>query len=362
MIDVLLLVVLAGIINGSYGTPTKYMKSWDYNLSWFTFSIFGFFVLPFLTLFIIPDSLKLFYYLPIDVLIIIIIFGVIFGIGQILVAKSFAYIGLGLAFVINISIGTIGATLIPLLWTKEINSIYLILTFSGVILFLLAVILGGKAGAIRDKSTRGLKTENSKETVNTLKGILYAVAGGVGSALEGTAYIYSNPVISKAAEPYIHVSGFSVGTFVWVLIFIIAGIPFIIYYFWVSFKKGHFAMYKINKSKIYWIYAIGMGLCFWISVLLYSKASLDVGGTLGPAIVWPMFMIIIIFTSNTWGFVTGEWKGAKRSAVNYMKFSIIIFVLAIILFALSSKFNNSTVNHHAKLKSENILSSQIKNA
>lgn len=356
MINVLLLVILAGIINGSYGTPTKYMKSWNHNLSWFTFSIFGFFVLPFLTLFIIPDCLTLFHYLPIKLLILIAVLSIIFGIGQILVAKSFSYIGLGLAFVINISIGTIGATLIPLLWTQGINSTYLLLTFSGVALFLLAVILGGVAGSIRDKNRSKADSQTSKETTQTLRGILYAIAGGIGSALEGTAYIYSNPIISKATEHHIQVSGFAIGTFTWILIFILAGIPFIIYYFYASFKNDYFRMYKAKNAKIYWICALSMGLCFWISVLLYSKASLDVGGTLGPAIVWPMFMIIIIFTSNIWGFVTGEWKEAKRSAVNYMKLSIVIFVLAIILFALSSKFNNSVINNTIYSKSKNVAS------
>ncbi len=70
--------------------------------------------------------------------------------------------------------------------------------------------------------------------------------------------------------------------------------------------------------------------------MFFSEASIVVGGNLAPMITWPLFMVFIILVSNFWGWVTGEWKNAGRKAISYIWLSVVVFVIAIIVFSISS--------------------------
>jgi hypothetical protein len=66
-----------------------------------------------------------------------------------------------------------------------------------------------------------------------------------------------------------------------------------------------------------------MGLLWTGSLAIYGAASTRLAA-MGPVLGWPLFMSVIIITSNLWGFATGEWKGASRGAVTTMLVGILL--------------------------------------
>jgi hypothetical protein len=79
-----------------------------------------------------------------------------------------------------------------------------------------------------------------------------------------------------------------------------------------------------------------MGVGYWGSLVFFSKASEVIGGDLAPTIAWPLFMVFIILTSNLWSWKSREWEHAGGNAVSKMIVSLVLFVVAIVVFSYSS--------------------------
>jgi L-rhamnose-H+ transport protein len=339
----LVLTIIAGFINGSFATPTKYMGKWKDETIWFTFSFYGMLILPWLTIFILaPNILSIlgnanFY----PSLLTLIIGGLVFGLGQICFAVAFKLIGLGLNFVVNISIGTACTALVGLIQNPNLfGTSYSYLQILGVIIFIVAVILGSAAGAARDKNKQSVvdkkNTDNKSHVKNgfVVLGVILAIGAGIGSAFQGASYVLGNPAIVELAKAS-GAGGLTSNTIAWVIIFSCAFVPYVIYFLILNIKNKSFGGYSESGTAKYWFFLLLMGIGFWGSLILFSGANSIIGGKLGPTIAWPLFMVFIILTSNFWGMVTGEWKGAGSKAVNKIWISIFLFIFAIIVFSCS---------------------------
>ena len=63
---------------------------------------------------------------------------------------------------------------------------------------------------------------------------------------------------------------------------------------------------------------------------LTSTASL---GDLGTSFGWPIFLRLIVVTSNVWGVLLGEWRDRPRSAFFRMVVGSAILVIAVFFIA-----------------------------
>ena len=54
---------------------------------------------------------------------------------------------------------------------------------------------------------------------------------------------------------------------------------------------------------------------------------------------WPLFMSMALITSNTLGWLTGEWKGAPGRAVRLAIIGIGVLILAIAVIASGARFS-----------------------
>lgn len=339
----LILVLFAGFINGSFAAPMKYMTKWDEENIWFAFSFWGFLILPWLTILIMaPEVFDIIKTLPTSLILTIVLGGIAFGIGQIAFALAFQYIGIGLAFVINISMGTAGSALIPLLWHRGIlGTEYSYFQMGGIAIFVLAVLFGAAAGHARDRKHREIEhIDNAKikkiKTGMLLLGVILAVIAGVGSVGQGVTYIWSNPTVSEMAAGQFGSPRLGASIITWVIIFSAAWIPYAIYFLSLNIKRHSFSKLASKGSLKYWFTTIFMGIGFWGSLIFFSWASNEIGGDLAPTVAWPLFMVFIILTSNFWSWKSGEWRDAGKSAITKMFVSLALFVVAIVVFSMSA--------------------------
>ncbi len=341
VIIALALVLIAGVINGSFATPMKYMVRWEEENTWFAFSFWGFLILPWLSILLMGhDIMSVVKALPPDILTAMVAGGIAFGLGQIAFALSFRYIGIGLAFVINISMGTTGSALIPILWHKGVmGTPYSYAQLIGIAIFVLAVCLGTAAGVARDKNKAGAQEAEGRtkkiEPGKLVLGVVLAIVAGAGSVAQGVSYIWANPTVQKIATEQFGLGRLTSGVIAWVIIFSAAWIPYVLYFIFLNIKKKSFSKLALPGTGKYWLLAVLMGVGFWGSLIFFSKASQEIGGDLGPTVAWPLFMVFIILTSNFWSWKSGEWKGAGSSAARRMAASLVLFVLAIVVFSYS---------------------------
>ena len=364
-----LFLVTGGVINASYAAPMKYIRGWIYENIWFQFSIWAFLIVPWVFTFIVaPQALGIWASMQPRIIVFTIIGGIAFGIGQICFAFALHSVGLALAFVLNIGIGTGLGFLLPLLLQhpEEIHTPFGLVTILGVIVAIVGIVLCTRAGSIRDKEHKGMAAEDV-QAAHAKKGywlgVLLATIAGLTSA--GQNFTFSEAQAGKFGLEQVALdhgaTSLGAANIFWPMFLLLAFIPYAGYMFYLLKKNGTFKNYRLPGTKKYFAYGIIMGLFWFGSLIFYSKAS-QIIGDLGPVIGWPLFMIFIILTSNFWGYWTGEWKGVSKLAGRVMICGVGFLVLAVVVIAIgtslkptpspkASLFPPHHTTHHMRVRS-----------
>ncbi len=331
IILVILLSALAGLLNGSFATPMKYMRQWHEENIWLPFSILAFLILPYIVLICFPDSLHTFLHqMPLKIMLTLLAAGFIFGCGMILFSTALRFVGIGMSFLLNISMNTLIGALGPLL----VHHSHVFLTRFGLLqilamgVFIIAIVLACRATLKREPHDM---SHHSQHSVNL--GLSLAILSGLCTSAQGFAYNITAPAI-QALAIQTSSSAFFGANVPWLPIFGAALIPYASYFAILNYKKHLYVNYFKKSTRIYWLILLGMASFYFVSVFLFGKAS-TLLGQYGALLAWPLLMIFIILTSNFWGWQQGEWRHAPRAAIISQWASISLMVIAIIILSLN---------------------------
>lgn len=332
IIVAVVLAMLAGLMNGSYAFPVKKIKqSWPDGLIWFVFSIFSFLVMPWGANFLINHQVAHFIScLPHQLIWIELISGVFFGLGMAVFTFSLNYIGIGISFLLNIGVGTVISTLLPIVVRNAhgFASLFGFLELLAMLIFVVGIFAAIAASTLRYK-VAGHVRQNSL-------GIAYGIVSGILTSAQGFAYIYALPEIMQIAHEQ-SFSDLSAANISWIFIFNGAFIPYALLFFVKSIKQSAFSSFQKhalpNVARI-----IFMSMLYFMCLILFSQSTLLLG-RFGGVVSWPLFMIFIIFTSNFWGLVQGEWNGASSKAKRLLAISIAIMILAVLVLGCNGYLN-----------------------
>jgi hypothetical protein len=81
---------------------------------------------------------------------------------------------------------------------------------------------------------------------------------------------------------------------------------------------------------------LAMSLVWISSVFIYGRSVFGLG-SLGNSFGWPIFVALIILTSNAWGVLLGEWKGVKSAAFCRMLAGSGVLIVAAFLIGQSRR-------------------------
>jgi len=104
-------------------------------------------------------------------------------------------------------------------------------------------------------------------------------------------------------------------------------------------KNRTWSNFRLAKSAPLYALAILMGL-LWVCGLFAYGASATKLGKLGPAIGWPLSLVLSLVTANCVGFLTGEWKLSSSTARRRMQVGLAILLAAIGILAWSGRLAN----------------------
>lgn len=326
--------ITAGIINGSFAWPTKKTKRWQFEHIWLNYSIWAFFIIPWVTIFLFAPNVKLVYE-QIDSfqLLLLIIGGLLFGIGQICFAQALRLIGLGLAFVLNIGLGTSLGFLAPLLilHPEKTLSLFGLATFIGCALIIIGLILSYIAGKKRDQIKKPhLHPHISKHNYHI--GVVLAIIAGFFSALQN--FVFSATFNLQTVALNTGLNQLPASIIIWPIFLSFSLVPYFFYMLYLHHKNKSFHIYWHPLSVINIPISFIMALFWFGSLVLYSKSSLQIG-ELGPVVAWPLFMVWIILTSNFWGWREKEWEHCPASVNKMMHKAIALLILAVVILAYS---------------------------
>jgi len=334
------LLVGAGIGNASYAAPMKYIRGLEDENIWVGWGMWTFLVIPWVfILAVFPGTFAVWFSMPADIILFTIVGGVAFGLGQICFAFALHSVGLSLAFVLNIGISTGLGFLLPLLLQHpgSLHTPFGLVTIAGVVLAIVGIIRCTRAGELRDREHSGIAADSTAPSTarkGYWLGVLFAAIAGLASA--GQNFSFSEAMAGnrglQAAARAMGAPPLGAAIIFWPGFLFFAAIPYIGYMVYLLNKNGTWKNFRRSGTKRYYLFWVVMAAFWFGSLVLFSKAS-QIIGPFGPVMGWPLFMIFIILTSNFWGYVTGEWKGASRNVRRVMMIGVGFLIAAVIVIS-----------------------------
>lgn len=327
----LLLVLLAGLLQGTFVLPMTMVRRWSWEHTWATFSFLGMFVFNWIiTFFLIPNITTVYTSTPARDLSIVALFGTGWGIGAILFGLGMDRLGMALGYPIIMGlIASLGA-LIPLLifFPKSIFTLKGVLLVGGTALVVGGIVMCSIAGARRVPSSAH---EAKRGTLRV--SLTIAVLAGVLSCLPNVGVAFGSSVIQSAEQ--MGISSTVSGNAIWALLFTLGCVVNVLYCTYLMITKGSFAAYWSSE------FARNFGLSAWMATMwigsfyLYGTGASRLGRW-GVVVGWPLFISLSIVTGNLWGLSKGEWLGASPQARRLLSAGLGVLIAAVVVIALSN--------------------------
>ncbi len=334
----IILSALAGVLNGSFAVPTKITRKWRWENIWSVWGVWAMFILPWvLTFATIPHTVRFFECTPAGQWSLLILFGIGFGLAQIFFGLGIAAVGIALNFAIAIGISTAFGSVVPFLsqHADKVFTLEGLFFFVGIVLMLVGIVVSALAGREKEKQlsvAMAAKPNPAEKRMSFAAGLTLCVLAGLGSPLGNFGAAFCTPTLHRALE--IGASPVWQYNVIWAPLYTASLVPYLIYCFYLWRKNRSLGLFGVPGSKVYWLYGFIMAALWFGSSAIYGVSMSNIG-KMGPVLGWPLFMSVIIVASSAWGFITGEWKGAGKKAVNTMILSIALLIVGFCTLAYS---------------------------
>jgi L-rhamnose-H+ transport protein len=321
------LVLLGGLLQGSFALPMNRMRAWHWENIWLVYAVAGFVVIPWaLVGATVPSFTNVLHRASGTTLAEVAVFGFGWGVGSTLCGLGIKRVGMALSFAIILGITASFGSLLPLvvlqpgnLMTRQGHAL-----MAGLLLVILGISLCALAGHRRE---RELSQATQFGGSGFWWGLVICVLSGIFSPMLNFSFVFGKELqkltILSGAKPAM------ASNLIWAVA-LTAG--FIV--------NAGYCVYLLQKNRtwglliqkdipsLYWLGATLMGILWFAGIAVYGIGAADMGA-LGAVMGWPLFMAIIIITANLWGAMTGEWKGTSKGTYIYSLGGIAVLVVAI---------------------------------
>lgn len=323
----LALAIASGILDGSTALPMHFVRRWRWESLWLVFCVFEMLVVPWIAAFaILSAPLQLYVSAPDATLITVLILGMGFGVGNLLFGLGITRVGMGLGNAVIVSVTAVTGALVPLiiLHPQKLGT-----RDGDLLLIALAVLVAGIV--LCTLAARGRKAEKpllATVKPNLVTGLIICIVAGLFSPCVNFAFAFGQPL----ADAALHAGAAPVGTSLAILLPMLFG-AFIVsgaYCLYLLTRNGTWADYRLAHTGSHWIAGFLMGCCNGGAFLVYGVAT-GFLGSMGPVVGWPIYMAMIILTSNIWGWIRGEWRGSSSGTYVRLLSGMTLTVFAIYL-------------------------------
>ncbi|TAM80419.1 MAG: hypothetical protein EPN47_15985 [Acidobacteria bacterium] len=324
----LLAVLAGGMCQGSFMLPMKWSRAWEWENTWLVFACTAYLLAPWaLVLAGVPHAFHILASVHTATLMVVLLFGLGWGIGAATFGLGVAAVGMSLGFAVILGLTAVVGTLIPLLSTAHSLS-------SGKVAgtgFSLAVMLLGVAIC----SWAGKWREHAPEPGSKfpyMKGLTVCVASGVLSACGNLGFVYGAGIVNQAERQGVPAA--IAPNLVWALLTVALFLCNAGYAGILLWRNKSFVNFLHAHTKRYFAFGVLMG-ALWISGFVFYGVGARQLGELGPSLGWAILMGSMVLIANLLGILTGEWKEAPTSAMQRLRWGIGLLLLAIVALGFS---------------------------
>src|SRR6266478_7155493 len=154
VVSALAVVILAGILNGSFAAPMKRMTGWQWENSWLVFAVSGLLVFPWIITFAtVPKVTNICAGSSPSTLIKVLLFGLLWGVGATLFGLGISRVGLALGFALILGITASFGSLLPLaiLHPEQLSDHRGLGLMLGTAVMTVGLVFLARAGRIRER-------------------------------------------------------------------------------------------------------------------------------------------------------------------------------------------------------------------
>jgi len=321
----LAVVVLAGILQGSFAAPMKRMSPWRWENSWLLFALSGLIVFPWLINFAtVPNVLGVYLGVSTSTLIKVVLFGLLWGAGATLFGLGIARVGLALGFALILGITASFGSLIPMaiLHPEELLLKRGVALIVGTVIMVLGLVFLALAGRTREHDLGG----NSGTRSGFTGGLVICIFSGIFSSMMNFSFVFGDELRLRALKA--GASSAMAANPIWALTVTAGFVSNFLYCVYLLNKNRTWAVFREGNPYASWPLGILMGLLWFGGVVFYGTGASSLG-SLGNIVGWPIFMTLDIIVGLFWGAMSGEWKGASRRALVYNWAGIGVLLVAI---------------------------------
>jgi hypothetical protein len=338
-----MIVVLAGLVQGSGAWPMKLMRKFKFEHWWFVSMLVGLVLAPWaITLILCPHSWDAYRHIDSSTLIKANLFALSWGVANILCGLCFVRIGIALTGGILTGLGvSVGVTL-PMIVkgsglfseAPNLNSAAGRAVLLGVAIMLLGVIFAAIAGFGRD---RAFGKDEQRRSGSFLGGLILVTVAGALSAGISFAFVYSQgPIVSamKAEGAGEIPANFAV----WAIGLLGGALINVTYPAYLMTKNSSWNVLLESWKELG--LAVVMGFNFILGVALMGKGMLFLG-PLGASVGFGVQQATQMLGSQGVGFASGEWRGIEGRPRHEMYLAIAILIAAALVMAYGNTLTKS---------------------
>jgi L-rhamnose-H+ transport protein len=323
-----LLLVLAGIMNGSFALPMKAMPRWQWENIWLIWSILALLFLPLgLAILCVPHLWSGAGEVSSSGLFLVVLYGAAWGIAQVLFGLSVSAIGMALTFSLVLGISAALGAAVPffrqhadLLWTRAGA-----LLFSGLLVLAMGMVLCAWAGILRERVS-----ERAAGAVAIQWGLLLAIVSGVLASAMNIGFSYATELSHMARHHGASAAGSAAAE--WLPLLAGGAIPNLLYALYLLRRNRSVSLYASAPLAKYLLLTVCMAGLWFGGTILYGIAS-SMLGSMGTVLGWPTFMSIVVVVASLIGWMAGEWKGSGARPLRVQLAGLAMLVAAVFLFS-----------------------------
>jgi L-rhamnose-H+ transport protein len=320
----LAIVMLAGVFQGSFMLPSKWMRGWSWENYWLIFAFSAYLICPWLlALATIPRLADVYRGAPPATVAWVTAFGFGWGIGAVTFGLGVDAIGLALGFAVILGIAATSGTLIPLIvnppagFTREQGAV----TALSLAVMLLGVALCSFAGKWKER-----EEGPSPERLPYRYGLLICVLSGLLSACGNLGFSFGGGIEQRAAS--LGASPTQAPNALWPLLtppLLLCNAGYALY---LLRRNRSASQYRAPGSLGNGMRAFAMGVIWMAGMSAYGIGASRMGA-LGKSLGWAILMSSMVLVANLLGILTGEWAGSPPQSRRRLALGIGVLLLAI---------------------------------
>jgi len=333
------LILLAAVSGGAFAVPLKMQRRYQWENTWLLGFLFALLIIPLVVVTIfLPVWSSAIRAAGAATIMTAMAFGFLWGWGAVTFAVGITAVGLSIGYATIMGVNTAVGSIIPMLrrWNEAPDNAKVVI-LAGIALCILGVAICGRGGMLRERkagsdplSAAEGAAQRSLPARVFMIGLFWCVLSGFLSACANLGFDFADRVAQEAERLGAGPLSASVGR--WITVYWGGYSAILLGCGYTMIKKGTWKNYFAQGSARDFVLSIALGSLHFLAQIPYGMGAHYLG-PLGTTVGWAVNIALSLLVANSFGFFTGEWKGAPKASTDTLYVGLSTLVLAMIVLA-----------------------------